>query len=83
MVGHVSLYQLLANARIAACRVASYPSAFGPRDPQKPASTSREPLYGSRAGSKHARPEVLAMKTAATDDGKRLLTDLSDCVHGT
>jgi hypothetical protein len=51
MVGHVSLYQLLANARIAACRVASYPSAFGPRDPQKPASTSREPLYGSRAGS--------------------------------
>jgi hypothetical protein len=25
MVGHVSLYQLLANACIAACRVASYP----------------------------------------------------------
>jgi len=32
---------------------------------------------------KHARPKVSAVKTAATDDGKSLLTDLSDCVHGT
>src|SRR5262245_16374430 len=37
---HVSLYQLLANACIAACRVDSYPCRFGPRDAHQPASTS-------------------------------------------
>ena len=98
MVGHVSLYQLLANACIAACRVPHIrASAFDPRDPRKPASTSRVSPFTWLAGRprfprhkaqrvdacKHASPKVSAMKAAATHDGKSLLTNLSDCVHGT
>ena len=72
-------------------------SAFGPRDPRKPASLSRVSPFTWFAGRqrfpghkaqpvdacKHASPKVSAMKAATTDDGKSLLTDLSDCVHGT
>ena len=69
-------------------------SAFGSRDPRKPASLSRVSPFTWLAGRqrfpghkaqpvdacKHASPKAAA---AATHDGKSLLTDLSDSVHGT
>jgi hypothetical protein len=81
MVGHVSLYQLPANACIAACRVASFirASAFGPRDPRKPASTSRVSPFTWLAGRqrfpghkaqpvdacKHASPKVFGHESGS------------------